>query len=112
MWEIYALFPRGAAFQRAEIERIKAANPGFVVIDDFPLDGCDDLRFRNTHPIVDQYIRDSFAPLDGYWRNPTFQVYRRKQTGQQKTGIHTCTRRRGSRSSAHAVPDREGIAAR
>lgn len=82
MWEIYVLFPRSVAFQQAEIERIKAANPGFAVIDDFPLDGRDDLRFRNTHPIVDQYIRDNFEPLIGYSRNPAFQVYRSKQAGQ------------------------------
>lgn len=82
MWEIYVLFPRSVAFQQAEIERIKAANPGFVVIDDFPLDGREDMRFRNTHPIVDQYIRDNFEPLNGYSRNPAFQVYRSKQAGQ------------------------------
>ncbi len=82
MWEIYVLFPRSVAFQQAEIERIKAANPGFVVIDDFPLDGRDDLRFRNTHPIIDQYIRDNFEPLNGYSRNPAFQIYRSKQDGQ------------------------------
>ena len=50
MWEIYVLFPRSVAFQQAEIERIKAANPGFVVIDDFPLDGREDMRFRNMNP--------------------------------------------------------------
>ncbi len=82
MWEIFATTPRSAAFQQAEIERIKAANPGFVVIYDFALDGRDDLRFRNTHAIVDQYIRDNFEPLSGYSRIPAFQVYRSKQAGQ------------------------------
>jgi hypothetical protein len=79
MWEIYVLFPRSVAFQQAEIERIKAANPGFVVIDDFPLDGRDDLRFRNTHPIIDQFIRDNFEPLSDPAQNPAFQIYRSRQ---------------------------------
>jgi hypothetical protein len=82
MWGIYvSLFPPSVAFQQAEIERIKAANPGFVVIDDRFLDRRDDLRFRNTHPIIDQYIRDHFEPLDGYSRS-AFRVYRSKQAEQ------------------------------
>jgi hypothetical protein len=67
MWEIFALFPRREAFQLKEIERIRNANPGFAVVWDFALDGNDDLRFRNTHPLIDQFIRDNFdrLPDDG-----------------------------------------------
>jgi hypothetical protein len=84
MWGINVLFPGSIniAFQQAEIERIKAANPGFAVIHDFPLDGRDDLRFRNTHPIVDQYIRDNFELLNDLALNPAFQIYRSRQVGQ------------------------------
>jgi hypothetical protein len=83
MWEIYVSpFPPTVALQQAEIERIKAANPGFVLIDDFPLDGRDDLRFHNTHPIIDQYIRNHFEVLNGLSGNPEFQVYRNKQAGK------------------------------
>lgn len=83
MWEIYVLFPkRSIAFQQAEIERIKAANPGFALIHDFPLDGREDLRFRNSRPIIEQYIRDNFEHLDGYLGNPAFQLYRSKQAEQ------------------------------
>lgn len=84
MWEIYALFPRSTSFQQTEIERIKAANPGFAVIIDFPLDGREELRFRNTHPIVDQYIRDHFERLNDNLRSTTFQVYKSKQAGQKE----------------------------
>lgn len=82
MWEIYALSPRSEIFQRAEIERIKAADPGFVVINDFPLDGRDDLRFRNSHPIIDQYIRNNFIPLDDYSLNPALKIYNGKLATQ------------------------------
>ena len=78
MWEIYVLFPRSAAFQQDEIKRIKAANPGFIVIDDFPLDGREDLRFRNSHPILDQYFRDNFVPLQDDARNQAIQIYKSK----------------------------------
>jgi hypothetical protein len=63
MWQIFGLFPQSVVSQNAEIERIKAANPGFAVINDFALDGRDDLRFQNTNPIIDQYIRDNFDPV-------------------------------------------------
>ena len=79
MWEIYALFPSGEAFERAELERIKAANPGFAMIIDLPLDGRDELRFRNTHPTIERYIRDHFEHLPGYTQNPAYHLYRSKQ---------------------------------
>lgn len=65
VWEIYALFPRSPAFQQAEIERIKTARPDFALVLDLPLDGRDELRFRNTHPLIYQYILDHFERLPG-----------------------------------------------
>lgn len=79
MWEIYALFPRSNEAQQAEIARIEAANIGFAVIHDLPLDGRDELRFRNTHPLIDQYIREHFEPLTGLVSNPSFQIFIRRQ---------------------------------
>jgi hypothetical protein len=79
MWENYALVPRSSEFQQGEIERIKVANIGFAVIHDFPLDGRDELRFRNTHPLIDQYIRDNYQQLPGYVSNPAFQLFIRKE---------------------------------
>ncbi|MGB8410887.1 MAG: hypothetical protein WCE58_13390, partial [Gallionella sp.] len=74
--EIYAISPRNAAFQHAEIERIKAADPGLVVINDFAFDGRDDLRYSNTHPIIDQYVRDNFAKLSS--DNSEIRIYKAK----------------------------------
>ncbi|MEO6564286.1 MAG: hypothetical protein ABIN99_14790 [Nitrosospira sp.] len=75
MWEIYAIFPRSEGFQQTEIERIKTANPGFVLIFDFPLDGREALRFRNTHPLIHQYILDNFELLPDS-PNPAYQIYK------------------------------------
>jgi hypothetical protein len=74
VWEIYALFPASDEFQRQEIERIKAAQPGFVVVQDAPLDGRDDLRFRNTHPLIEQFIRDNFDPIQ-VGNDPTYHQF-------------------------------------
>lgn len=84
MWEMYALFPRNEAFQQQEIERIRIANPGFVLIYDLPLDGRVELRFRNTHPLIHQYILDNFELLP-HSPNPAYQIYRFAQ--EVKTSV-------------------------
>lgn len=77
MWEIYALFPATAEFQEAEIARIKAANPGLVLIQDVALDRRDDLRFSNTHPLIDRFVRDHFDQITvGPWSPAAFRFYR------------------------------------
>ena len=63
MWEIYALVPRPQAFERAEIERIKAARPGFVLMFNHPPGGGDELRFEKTHPLTYHYILDHFERI-------------------------------------------------
>lgn len=77
MWEIYPLFARPPAFELAEIKRIRAARPGFALVFDMSLDGRDALRFRNTHPLIYQYILDNFDPLPDA-PNPAYQIYKAK----------------------------------
>lgn len=75
MWAIYALFPRSEAFQSKEIERIRRSNPAFAFIFDMPLDGKDELRFKNTHPLIYQYILNNFDPVY-ISQNPAYQIYK------------------------------------
>ena len=81
MWEIYPLFPRSATFENREIERIKASNPGFAFVFDLPLDGQEALRFKNTHPLIHQYILDNFEQVI-ISNNPAYQIY--KARGEKK----------------------------
>lgn len=78
LWEIYALFPRSKTFEHTEIERIKTARPAFVMILDHSIDGRDELRFRNTHPLTYQYIINNFERLPGTL-NPAYHIYKRKE---------------------------------
>jgi hypothetical protein len=69
MWEIYALFPRSSDFQKLEIERIKKSEPAFAIVFDFPLDDRDDLRFKNTHKLINAYIVENSIPLSNLDRS-------------------------------------------
>jgi hypothetical protein len=75
MWEIYALFPQSRESEQAEIERIKIAKPVFALIFDLALDGRDELRFKNTHPLTHQFILDHFERLPDT-SNPAYQIYK------------------------------------
>jgi hypothetical protein len=81
MWETYALFHRSRKFEQAEIQRIETANPGFVLILDYPLDGRQALRFQNSHPLIDQYFLDHFERLSAS-PNPNYQIYTPKDDKQ------------------------------
>jgi hypothetical protein len=75
-WEIYTAWPRPDTFQREEIARLEAAKPGFILVYDFPLDDRDELRYKNTHPLIDRYIKNNYVPVEGYTDNPAYQIYR------------------------------------
>lgn len=64
-WEIYAWSPRPEAFEKREIERLRQAAPRFAVITDVALDGREELRFKNTHPLTFAYIEENFDLLPG-----------------------------------------------
>ncbi|HKE40819.1 MAG TPA: hypothetical protein VKG21_13350 [Casimicrobiaceae bacterium] len=82
VWEIYAVWPRGDRFQAREIERLDAAVPRLVVITDVALDGREELRFHNTHPLLDRYIRENFEPVPGLVKPDYMYVYcSRNQAG-------------------------------
>lgn len=74
MWEIYALFPRSQSFEEIEIAKIKAADPKFILVWDMPLDLREDRRFRNTHPLVNQYIENKFEQVEHEF-NPAYHIY-------------------------------------
>lgn len=76
--ENYTAWNRSERFQQQELDRLKAANPGFLLIMDVPLDGRDELRYEHTHPLMDQYIRDNYKELGGYTDNPAYHIYQGK----------------------------------
>ena len=61
--QIYFIFPAKPDEDRALLAEIEAANVQWVMLHDYPLDGRDDLRFRNTNPIVFDFFRKNFEPV-------------------------------------------------
>jgi hypothetical protein len=78
MWEIYPLFPRQQQFQQNELARVKSAAPGFAIIFDLALDDQDALRYKNTHPLIYQYILDNFDRVEAT-PNPAYQIFKAKE---------------------------------
>jgi len=78
VWAVYALFPRSASFEEAEIARMDAAAPTFAVIYDHAQDGRDELRYRNTHPLLTEYINEHYDEIFDI-KLEDHQFYRRKQ---------------------------------
>jgi hypothetical protein len=86
VWEIYALSPyRSVAFQRAEIARIAAASPGFVIVVDSALDGREELRFHNTHPLMVRFFSEHFDRVTGYSDNPDYWIFK-SRSDAKRTG--------------------------
>ncbi len=63
MWSLCALFPRPERFQEAELRRIRAADPILALVQDVAPDHRDDLRFRNTHPLIYGYLLEHYEPV-------------------------------------------------
>ena len=82
LYEIYSIAPRSETFQKAEIERIKSADPGFALIWDKPFLGRENLRYSKTHPLIYRYILDHFEPLVGYSDDSAYQVYKSKRSAK------------------------------
>ena len=78
LWEIYPILPRTESFEKKEIKRIEAVQPGFAILLDNPLDGRDELRFSKTHPFIYQYINNHFDLLPDSCHQ-VYKIYRSRQ---------------------------------
>jgi len=83
VWEIYPLTPRSEKFQKAEIARMRAARVGLVLIEDIALDGREDLRYENTHPVIWKYIMSHYRRLPYRTNDPQLKVYVPNPSGSQ-----------------------------
>ena len=66
LWENYGVWHRNQSFQNKEIEKIKVADPSFVLITNTALDGLEERRFKNNHSFVYNHIVNNFDRVDNY----------------------------------------------
>src|SRR5205814_8324787 len=72
VWEIYATVPRSAAFEEAEIERLKKASPGFVIINyGISFSQLNLHPFQQTHERLYRYVTEHFDRID----DPSYPMY-------------------------------------
>ena len=60
-WQIYFIYPATLEEDRALVGEIETANVQWVMMHDYPLDGREDLRFRNAFPLFFEHLRKAFG---------------------------------------------------
>lgn len=65
LWQIYFLFPELPGKEKAMIDDLNAHNVRWVILGDIALDGRDELRLRNTHPLMWKYFQEEFRVVNG-----------------------------------------------
>ncbi|MBW7475547.1 hypothetical protein K0T92_12370 [Paenibacillus oenotherae] len=78
--DIYLLFPETEERQREQIEELNQKNAALVILGDNALDGRDELRFRNTHPILWEYLNNDYEAIAVEALPPNYTVLRRVDT--------------------------------
>ncbi|HEU5407116.1 MAG TPA: hypothetical protein VFU48_05080 [Nitrospira sp.] len=71
----YPIFPRNDETQGEEIQMLRQAKPQLVLINTIALDGRDELRYVNTHPLVWRYILMHYRQIASPKGEPEILVY-------------------------------------
>ncbi|WP_107839173.1 hypothetical protein [Metasolibacillus meyeri] len=63
IWDIYLLFPETEERQYEQIKEMQEKNVTLVLLGDIALDNREELRFRNTHPILWEYFNQYYEEI-------------------------------------------------
>ncbi|MGD9819627.1 MAG: hypothetical protein AB7V04_13145, partial [Desulfomonilaceae bacterium] len=85
VWETYFLFKSTDEHQRRMIARMRNLRLKLVIVGDIALDGREDLRFRNTHALVWDFIVENFHRLHSDRLPENFSLF--KPLRSEKPGI-------------------------
>jgi hypothetical protein len=76
--QTYFFFPETEERQRTMITEMDEKNVRWVILGEGTLDGREDLRFRNTHPLVWRHIMDAFEPVPGETLPGGYKLHKRR----------------------------------
>jgi len=79
VWENYFLLPQPREKQEEMINDLERKNVNWVIVQNPPLDGREELRFSNTHAYMWQYLMENFERVDTDLLPPDFQFRHRKK---------------------------------
>ena len=77
VWEIYFLFPEAKDRQERMIRHMEKKDVNWVILGDVPLDGRNELRFKNTHELLWRYIMNNFKPVPAEGLPWNYQLLKR-----------------------------------
>jgi hypothetical protein len=77
-WWLYFLFPASTASQRRTIEHLDRTNVSLALLVDEAIDGREELRFRNSNPLVWEYLTGWFIDAGGPPLPPGYRLLRRR----------------------------------
>jgi len=78
VWQTYFFFPETEERQKDMIQDMDRKGVRWLILGSGTLDGREDLRFRNTHPLVWRHIMDAFEPVPGETLPGGYQLFRRR----------------------------------
>lgn len=71
IYDLFCPYPADAIEQEAMLRELRCGTVPLALVLDAPLDGRDELRFPNTHPLVWRYLHESFTALGDTGRLPS-----------------------------------------
>lgn len=77
VYDTFCVHPAPAHLQEQMIGQLRASGAVFAMISNARLDGRDDLRFTNTHPMVWSYLNQHFHRVVGHDLGKDIHVFRK-----------------------------------
>jgi hypothetical protein len=90
--QIYFIFAATPEEDRALLAEIESAGVKWAMLHDYPLDGRDDLRFRNTYPRVFAFLQEHFDPVTLPSLPPDMTIFHRRPAGADAARVSAAAR--------------------
>jgi hypothetical protein len=79
LWDFYLVAVKDENKERRQIAALEDRQVGWLLLNDMAIDGRDDLRFKNSHPLLWQYFMDNFDPVPFEPLPPSYWFMRRRE---------------------------------
>ena len=83
VWELYFTWPASPELERDEIRDLETKKVDWALLSDFALEGKDDYRLHNTHPLLWRYLMDHFSQVTPGDLEKGYYLFRRKNGGER-----------------------------